>query len=147
MSAKEFEEKQLVLDLGAFERYQEAQQSLGPGYFPAWWDDSSGRLGVIDVELKPDSWEIYVRRWKLRHTERSSRPLGWMQIHAADSALKDCRRRARNLIDSGGDANIGRLNEQIAAIFEELKQRLGVILTTEQLSTESINASAPKAGD
>ncbi|MBX3395948.1 MAG: hypothetical protein KF841_11340 [Phycisphaerae bacterium] len=147
MSPEEFERKRSSLDLSAYERYQEAQRVMGPGYYPSWWEDSSGRLGVKDVEAKPDSWEVYVRRWKLRHTEKSSHPLGWRQIHAADSALKDCRRRARNLVDSGGDSDTAKLNEQIARIFEELKQRLGVILTTEQQSTESTGRAASKAGD
>ncbi|MBN2562753.1 MAG: hypothetical protein JXQ75_17660 [Phycisphaerae bacterium] len=94
----EWDDMKHLYDRGPWEAFVERQRSLGYGYFPAWWEDTEGELGLDGVAHKPDLWEAYVRRWILKHTSTElyevEHPVDAKQVNAAWAVLKDCRQRA-----------------------------------------------------
>lgn len=61
--------------------------------YPAWWYDPSGNEGIEDLPTRPDEWEAYVRRWRMRYDVDDK------QRTAARGVLDDCRKEARAVLD------------------------------------------------
>lgn len=134
------------LDLTAYDRFRSEQAALGGGYYPSWWHGADGCYGIDKVGRDWDTWEMYVRRWKLRHSIGVDRPIDQKQMAAADAVLKDCRRRALNIVEATGreTGDIEQSNRKIERIFAELKQRLEQILATGQHQSDPKGESAPR---
>lgn len=90
-------------------------QAIGDGEYPKWWSAGEETLGLERVASTPDSWEVYVRRWIIRHKSAtvggedasSAQYLTPAQVDAAWAILKDCRKRASPILhrmkeDAGG---------------------------------------------
>ncbi len=117
VSKSEWELIKSDYDLHALQEWIEACRAKGSGYFPAWWDDASGRFGLEGVEHKPDEWEAYVRRWILKRSSgeayKLAEPLTEKQKTAAWAVLADCKKRSHPIV------------EKRAAELAEARKRLG----------------------
>lgn len=129
---------------------------------PAWWYDENGKMGLEkNVELDPDSWEKYVRRWCLRNNTNEQ------QRTNARAILDDSRKLARGILEQRRTEldkievalRAGKMSEEQAAlakaekdqvlsrvseIFERLKARLEALLLQKQISAKQAT-SAPAA--
>ncbi len=85
-------------DLAPRRAFYAAQDALGRGYFPAWWDAPDDTFGLKDVQYQPDAWEAWVRRWIIKHTSSQFHPVvhpvDGKQRHTAWAILKESRQRA-----------------------------------------------------
>ncbi|MCZ6681695.1 MAG: hypothetical protein O7B26_00820, partial [Planctomycetota bacterium] len=74
------------------------------GTVPTWWGDE--RFALEGLAYTPDLWEVYVRRWILKYKYSQfyniahPHPLSEQQINAALAILKDCRKKARPILES-----------------------------------------------
>ncbi|MBX3393843.1 MAG: hypothetical protein KF841_00605 [Phycisphaerae bacterium] len=76
-------------------------QAIGDGEYPKWWSAGEETLGLENVARTPDLWEVYLRRWIIRHSyaveaaqgASTAQSLTPAQVDAAWAILKDCRKR------------------------------------------------------
>ncbi|MBK8268576.1 MAG: hypothetical protein IPK83_09865 [Planctomycetes bacterium] len=93
-------------DSTALTEFVARAQAIGRGAYPKWWSAGEDTLGVENVSRTPDLWEIYVRRWIIRHNYGIARAQGAAtaqsltpaQVDAAWAILKDCRKRASPIL-------------------------------------------------
>lgn len=127
--------------------------------YPAWWYVDSGTMGIADLEIDPNTWEAYVRRWCLKNSVDDK------QRTEAKSVLESSRKEARAILDKCAPeldkieallkdktleprkadearAEANRLLAPIAEIFNRLKARLESLLLQKQVSAKQAT-SAP----
>jgi len=85
-------------DLGPLNALRIKARSYGTGEYPDWWQASEDDLGIQGLKDQPDLWEVYVRRWVMKHTSHLrwhvDEPLTDDQKTAAKGILDDCRKKA-----------------------------------------------------
>jgi len=119
VSDLEWKQVRQSYDPAPLARFRQKMRSMGDGTFPRWWEQTSADLGVDGVSHRPDQWEVYVRRWVMRHTTNHSwkviEPLTDAQKAAAQSVLTDCRDKA-NPIRSRCDDQANSLRAELVRL-------------------------------
>ena len=112
------------MDLSPLVDFQKKMQAMGKGNFPSWWEESAADFGLSNAGNEPDLWELYVRRWILKHSSHGRwqvvEPLTEKQRAAAMGILNDCRKRATP-IRSRLDAEAARLTRELTPLEEPAK--------------------------
>jgi len=85
-------------DLTPLKQFRARMDALGDGQYPDWWHLPNDSLGLAGVSDQPDLWEVYVRRWALKHTATQGHQVREQisneQRTAAQSILDECRKKA-----------------------------------------------------
>lgn len=112
-------------DIRAMMEAERRLETSDAGYCPDWWEVKNDLYGLKDVARQPELWDIYVRRWALKRRKNAlwivANPLTDDQCRRAQAVLDDCQKKV-----------VSATQDEIEAIFLELKQGLRDTLTRAQ---------------